>query len=231
MKKVLICSGKGGVGKTTITIAVARLLAKSGFRVGILDVDIDTPNLPEFTGILDRDLDLSEDGIVPKETEDKIEIMSVGFMADTSLAVMWNGERRSMAIDQMINKVDWTCDVLVIDSPPGTTEELMTVISKFSPDAIVIVTTNHKASVADVKRTLAMIKILNSEDSIVGIVKNMSYYICTKCGEKMFLFDGDKDEVIDSMTIAEIPFVRSGDEFQKIDDYLEDAVTIISDRL
>lgn len=228
MKKILVCSGKGGVGKTTITISIAELLAKSGFKVGILDVDIDTPNLPEFTGIEDRDLDLSENGIVPKLTKDGIEIMSVGFMADTSLAVMWNGERRSMAIDQMINKVDWTCDVLVIDSPPGTTEELMTVISKFSPDVIVIVTTNHKASVADVKRTLAMIKLLNAESKVIGIIKNMVYYICAKCGEKTLLFDGDKDNEIDKKTIAEIPWVKDN---EKIDEYLENAVTIISDRL
>ncbi len=228
MKKVLITSGKGGVGKTTIAIAIAKLLAKSGFKVGILDVDIDCPNVPEFTGIEDRDLDLSENGIIPKVTEDGIEIMSVGFMADTSLAIMWNGERRSMAIDQMINKVDWTCDVLVIDSPPGTTEELMTVISKFNPDAIVVVTTNHKASVADVKRTLAMIRLLKAESKVVGIIKNMAYYICAKCGEKTFLFDGDKDREIDNMTIAEIPFIQDG---EKLDEYLEDAVTVISDRL
>ncbi len=228
MKKVLIASGKGGVGKTTITVAIAKMLAKSGFRVGILDIDIDTPNIPEFTSIEDRDLDLSENGIIPKLTEDGIEIMSVGFMADTSLAIMWNGERRSMAIDQMINNVDWTCDVLVIDSPPGTTEELMTVISKFSPDAIVIVSTNHKASVADVKRTLAMIKILKAENKVVGIVKNMVSILCAKCNEKILLFDGDSDEEIDKMTIAEIPWIKDG---ENIDGYLENAVTIISDRL
>lgn len=227
MKKVLVCSAKGGVGKSTITIAIAKLLAKSGFKVGILDVDVDCPNIPEYTGIEDRDLDLSENGIIPKLTEDGVEVMSTGFMADTNLVIMWNGERRSMAIDQMVNKVDWTCDVLVIDSPPGTTEELTTVISKFSPDAIVIVTTNHKASVADVKRTLAMMKILNSNSKVVGIVKNMSHIVCAKCGEKMLLFYGDKDEEIDKMTIAEIPWVKD-DEISK---YLEDAVTIISDRL
>lgn len=228
MKIVLVASGKGGVGKTTITIAIAKMLAKSGFRVGILDVDIDTPNIPEFTGIEDRDLDLSENGIIPKVTEDGIEIMSVGFMADTSLAIMWNGERRSMAIDQMINNVDWNCDVLVIDSPPGTTEELMTVISKFSPDAIVLITTNHKASVADVKRTLAMIRLLKAESKVVGIIKNMSYILCTKCNEKMLLFDGNNDEEIDKMTIAEIPWIKDN---EKPDEHLENAVTIISDRL
>ncbi len=228
MKKVLITSGKGGVGKTTIAIAIAKLLAKSGFKVGILDVDIDCPNVPEFTGIEDRDLDLSENGIIPKVTEDGIEIMSVGFMADTSLAIMWNGERRSMAIDQMINKVDWTCDVLVIDSPPGTTEELMTVISKFSPDVIVIVTTNHKASVADVKRTLAMIKLLNAESKVVGIIKNMTYILCPRCDEKIPLFDGDNDEEINKMVIAELPLIQNN---EKLDEYLEDVIIIVSDRL
>lgn len=205
MKKILVCSGKGGVGKTTISVVLSRILNDCGYKVGILDVDIDTPNVPEFMNVIDRDVCLSDIGIVPKNI-DGIEMMSVGLMADSGIAVMWGGDRRAMAIDQMINKVDWSCEALIIDSPPGTTDEVMTVIKKFNPDGIIIVTTNHKASIADVKRTLSMIKILESSKRVIGIVKNMTYITCAHCGNETTLFENGVDEEIDRLVIAELPY-------------------------
>lgn len=205
MKKILICSGKGGVGKSTISVAIARLLRDSGFRVGVLDVDVDCPNIPEMMNITERDLELSDTGIVPKIVDD-MEVMSIGLVASTDLAIMWDSNRRSMSIDQMVNKVDWNCDVLVIDSSPGTSDEVMTVIKKFNPDGIVIVTTNHKASIADVKRTLAMIDVLGARKKLIGIIKNMTYICCKKCGEKMKIFKSDKDDEIEKLVISDIPY-------------------------
>lgn len=226
MKKILIMSGKGGVGKTTISVAITRALAARGYKVGLLDVDIDTPNIPEAMNINEYDVELSESGIMPKFV-DGIEVMSVGFMADNSLAIMWNGDRRSMVIDQMVNRVDWTSEVLIIDSPPGTTEEVMTVINKFKPDGIILVATDDKATVSDVKRSLAMIRILKSSDKILGIVENCTHIIC-KCGEIHRLYSGFHDVEIDKLVIDEVPYilpVNSGDD--KIENYLDNTINKI----
>lgn len=224
MKKILVTSGKGGVGKSTITVNLARILSRSGFRVGILDIDIDCPNIPEFMGCEERNLELTDDGIKPKVV-DEIEVMSLGFMADTDLAIMWDGERRSMAVEQMLNRVDWTCDVLLIDSPPGTTDEVMTMITKFDPDVIVIVTTNHKASIADVKRTISMIKLLKSEDKILGIVRNLDHMRCPECDTIIPLFKGNIDAEIDELTIAQVPY----GEDERIQESLGDMIDKIID--
>lgn len=206
MKKFLVMSGKGGVGKTTVSVAITKALAFRGYNVGILDIDIDTPNLPEFMNINERDVELSETGIMPKYV-DGIEMMSVGFMADNDLAIMWDGNRRTMVIDQMINKVDWSCEVLIIDSPPGTTEEVMTVIKKYKPDGIIIVSTDEKATISDVKRTLAMVKLLGSSNKVLGIVKNGTYIICNNCGESIRLHDGTNDPDIDKLVLDEVPYI------------------------
>lgn len=224
MKKILVCSGKGGVGKTTISVAITKRLAMGGYKVGILDVDIDTPNLPEFMGISERDVELSDTGIMPKYV-DGIEMMSVGFMADSNLAIMWTGDRRTMVIDQMINKVDWTCEVLIIDSPPGTTEEVMSVIKKFKPDGIIIVSTDEKATISDVKRTLAMIKLLESSKKIIGIVMNGTYIMCN-CGEQLRLHSGETDKEIDKMIIDEIPYILPISN-EKVEDYIDTTINKI----
>lgn len=226
MKKFIVMSGKGGVGKTTISVAITRALALRGYSVGILDIDIDTPNVPEAMGINEHDVELSETGIIPKYI-DGIEMMSVGFMADNSLAIMWDGNRRTMVIDQMINKVDWNCEVLIIDSPPGTTEEVMYVIKKFKPDGIIIVSTDEKATISDVKRTLAMINLLNSSGKIIGIVKNGTHIICN-CGEKLQLHDGFNDPDIDKLIIDEVPYIlpinRGNTAEGTVENYLEKTV-------
>lgn len=226
MKKLVICSGKGGVGKTTLTVGIAKMLSSS-HQVGILDVDIDTPNLPEMMNVKERNVELSEEGIVPMIV-DGIEMMSVGLMLDADMAVMWTGDRRAMAIDQLINKVDWKCDVLVIDTPPGTTDEVMMVIKKFSPDGIIIVTTNHRASIADVRRTLTMIDLLGAKKKIVGIIKNMTYVLCAKCGEKNALFDDEEDENINKLVIAEVPYINTDNE---LNEYLIEAILKIEEVL
>lgn len=223
MKKILVASGKGGSGKTTISVAITKGLALRGYKVGILDIDIDTPNLPEFMGVIERDVELSDTGILPKYV-DGIEMMSVGFMADNTLAIMWGGDRRSMVIDQMINKVDWNCEVLIIDSPPGTTEEVMTVIKKFKPDGIIIVSTDEKATISDVKRTLAMIRILESSKKVIGIVKNGTYIKCM-CGEVLRLHSGADDTEVDRLVIDEVPYILPiNSEKEKVEDYLNETI-------
>lgn len=228
MRKILVLSGKGGVGKSTLTVALARAMKDCGHRVGVLDIDIDTPNIPEFMSIEKRDIELSDKGIVPKNVGG-IEVMSIGLVAEPEYAVMWGGERRVMAISQMLNKVEWTCDILFIDSPPGTTEEVRAVIEHFNPDGLIIITTNHRASLSDVKRTLSMIKLLKSSNKIIGIIKNMTCIIC-ECGKNMNLFEIDKngdDREIDSRVISEIPYIN--EYSNKIEDYLNQVVEKIEE--
>lgn len=226
MKKILVMSAKGGVGKTTISVAITRALASRGYEVGILDVDVDTPNVPEHMNVLDRDVELSDLGIMPKIV-DGIEMMSVGFMATNDLAIMWTGERRVMAIDQMITKVDWNCEVLIIDSPPGTTEEVMTVIKKFKPDGIIIVSTDEKGTISDVKRTLAMIRILESSKKVLGIVKNGTYITCG-CGEELRLHDGAYDIEIDKLVLDEVPYILPINcDNDKVENYLDNTIAKI----
>ena len=226
MKKILVCSGKGGVGKTTIAVSIARALAVRGYKIGILDIDIDTPNLPEFVGITERDIELSETGILPKYVED-IQMMSVGFVADNNLAIMWDSDRRTRVIDQLMTKVEWTCEVLIIDSPPGTTEEVMTIIKKFKPDGIIIVSTDEAATISDVKRTLAMIRILESNKKILGVVKNGTYIVC-KCGEELRLHSGASDPEIDKLVLDEIPYILPiNSDNEKVENYLEKTIAKI----
>ncbi len=223
MKKILVTSGKGGVGKTTIAVSIAKALAACGYKVGILDVDIDCPNLPEQMGITDRDIELSDEGILPKYVDD-IQLMSIGFLANADLAIMWDSNRKAMVINQLVNRVDWTCEVLIIDSPPGTTEEVMTVIKKFKPDGIVIVSTDDASTVSDVKRTLAMIRILESSKKILGIVKNGTCIKCV-CGEELRLHSGANDSEIDELTIDEVPYILPiNSDKEKIEDYLGETI-------
>ena len=224
MKKILVASGKGGSGKTTIAVAITKALASRGYKVGILDVDVDCPNLPEYMGITERDIELSDTGILPKFM-DGIELMSVGFLADNNLAIMWDSNRKAMVIDQLVNKVDWNCEVLIIDSPPGTTEEVMTVIKKFKPDGIVIISTDEKSAISDVKRTLAMIRILESSKKILGIVKNATYILCDNCDSELRLHSGASDPEIDRLIIDEVPYILPiNSETDKVENYLEKTI-------
>lgn len=221
MIKVLINSGKGGVGKTTIAIGIAKEIQKLGIKVGILDLDINCPNIPEFMNI-DRNVILSETGIEPRDING-IEVMSVGLFINTDIAVMWSGDRRSMAIEQLINKVNWTCDVLIIDSPPGTGEEITTIIKSFTPDAIFLVTTGHKASISDIERTLTMIDVLDARDKFKGIIVNMSYIICAHCGEKNKLFNDGDLEHLNELILAKVPYCED------ISPYLEEVTSKIKE--
>jgi len=227
MKKILVMSSKGGTGKSTIAVAITKVLASRGYKMGILDVDIDCPNIPEYMSVTERDVELSETGIMPKFVGG-VELMSTGFMADTDLAIMWSEDRRSMVIDQMISKVDWTCEILIIDSPPGTTGEVTTIIKKYKPDGIILVSTDQKATISDIKRALAMIKILESKNKILGVIKNGTYCVCPECKEELRLHEGTNNSEIDKLVLDEIPYILPANtENEKIEDYLDNTIAKI----
>lgn len=202
MKVIVVSSGKGGVGKTTISMKIAYELKERGHNVGLMDVDIDTPNLAEFIG---QRPEFGVDSTVNPVIVDGIEMASIGFMIDDSMCVTWDGERRSSVIDDLFNGIAWTCDVLVVDTPPGTTEEMKHIISNYTPDGVVVVTTLHPASITDVKRTLTLMKMLNA--NVLGVVNNMSYLECPCCNAPINIFGTDFPlEIMGVGMIASIPF-------------------------
>ena len=230
MKLVVVSSGKGGVGKTTVSIMVARELKKRGVKVGLLDVDIDTPNLTEFISNDGERHEFEVDQRVKPVVVDGIEMASIGFMVDDKMCIAWDGDVRASTIDDLMFGVEWTCDVLVVDTPPGTSEELKHLISAYKPECVLVITTLHEASITDIRRTITLLKLLDA--NITGIVTNMSIFECASCGESTYLF-GDKPltHIDDVEVIAELPFTVFGDtnpkrveEMMKIGDHVMEVI-------
>jgi len=186
--KIFIMSGKGGVGKSSLSVNLAAALAASGQRVGLLDVDIHGPSVPRMLG-LSGSLEASRGKTIsPKRYNERLAVVSMeSLLRDPDQAVLWRGPMKTTAIRQFIADVDWgELDFLVIDSPPGTGDEHMTVL-KTVPDALcVVVTTPQEVSLADVRKTLNFLQY--AQANILGVVENMSGLICPHCGGEIELF-------------------------------------------
>jgi len=186
--KVFVMSGKGGVGKSSIAVNIAAALAGMGLRVGLLDVDIHGPSVPRLLN-LKGPLE-SERGklLKPKKYNDNLAVVSMdSLLEDQNQAVLWRGPMKHSAIRQFISDVDWgDLDFLVIDSPPGTGDEHMTVL-KTIPDALcVIVTTPQEISLADVRKAINFLQY--AQANVLGVVENMSGLVCPHCGGSISLF-------------------------------------------
>ncbi len=187
--KLLVLSGKGGVGKSTVAANLAVALAMEGKKVGLLDVDVHGPSIPKLMGIEKSRLGGAGQVIFPVETSDKLKVMSIGFMLpEATDAVIWRGPLKFNAIRQFLKDVAWgRLDYLVIDSPPGTGDEPLSVAQLVgSPAGAVIVTTPQDVAIADVRRCVSFCNKLSLP--VVGIVENMSGFVCPKCGERIDLF-------------------------------------------
>lgn len=186
--RVLVFSGKGGVGKSTVAANLALALAKKGKNVGLLDVDIHGPNLPKMLGVEGRSLDVSSQGIKPVRISDNLHLVSMSFLLqDPDLPVIWRGPMKMKAIEQFLGDVDWgELDWLIIDSPPGTGDEPLSVAQLIPATGAVIVTTPQEVSLMDSKKAVAFARQLNL--NILGIVENMSGMSCPHCGQKIDLF-------------------------------------------
>lgn len=186
--KLFVMSGKGGVGKSSIAVNLAAALAKKGHRVGILDVDLHGPSVPRMLG-LSGNLEVSAKGEVqPKAAGDNLFVVSMeSLLKDPDQAVLWRGPMKTSAIRQFIGEVQWgELDYLVIDSPPGTGDEHMTVLRTI-PDALcVVVTTPQEVSLADVRKALNFLQYAKA--NILGLVENMSGLICPHCAKEIALF-------------------------------------------
>lgn len=187
--KIMVMSGKGGVGKSTVSVNMAVGLSLENFYVGLLDVDIHGPNVPKMLGIERGELQRRSDGTVgPVYYSPNLKFMSVEpLLPKKDSAVMWRGPLKMSAIRQFIYDIEWgKLDYLVIDSPPGTGDEPMT-IAQMIPDAYaVVVTTPQEVSLLDVKKSITFCKQVGMP--ILGIVENMSGMICPHCGKAIDVF-------------------------------------------
>ncbi|MGD2109303.1 MAG: P-loop NTPase [Phycisphaerae bacterium] len=218
--KLLVLSGKGGVGKSTVAANLAVSLAQAGKAVGLLDIDIHGPSIPKLLGLEGRQIRGSDDAMLPVRVNDNLAVMSMGFLVgNEKTPVIWRGPMKHGVIRQFLEDVAWgELDYLVVDSPPGTGDEPMSIAQLVgSPAGAVIVTTPQDVAIADVRRCVSFCNTLSLP--VVGIVENMSGYVCPKCGEKIDLFKSGGGKVLAEVTgvpfLGDIPIdpqiVTSGD--------------------
>ncbi len=183
---IAVASGKGGVGKSTVAVNIAVALAKDGARVGLVDADVYGPSIPLMMGITGRP-QVRNQRLQPMENWG-VKVMSIGFLVDPMQAVIWRGPMASGAVKQFMSDVDWgELDYLIFDLPPGTGDIQLTLVQTIPLTGAVIVTTPQDISLADARKGFKMFEKVNVP--ILGIVENMSYFICTHCGQREEIFD------------------------------------------
>lgn len=182
---VAVASGKGGVGKSTVSANLAIRLAQLGARVGLLDADIYGPSVPTMFGISRRP---STDGQTVQPFEKYgIKLMSLGFMVEIDTPVIWRGPMVMKALEQLLGQVEWgALDYLIVDMPPGTGDAQLTLTQRVPLSAAVIVTTPQDVALIDARKGLAMFRKVNVP--VVGIIENMSGFACPNCGEVTHIF-------------------------------------------
>ncbi len=185
-RRIAVMSGKGGVGKTTVSVNIAAELAKRGYSVGILDTDLTGPNVPKALGLIDVPIYATNEGIIPAEGPLKMKVMSLGLMVRDGDPVIWRGPLKAKAIQEFVENVNWgDLDYLVVDLPPGTGDEPLSVMQLIPLHGVVLVTTPQEVALMDVRRALHMVRKM--EYKPLGIVENMSYFVCPG-GEKVRIF-------------------------------------------
>jgi ATP-binding protein involved in chromosome partitioning len=186
--KILVLSGKGGVGKSTVAVNLAVSLTIAGKRTGLLDVDIHGPSIPKMLALVNRPVQIANQSLIPLEI-DGLKVMSIAFLLpDQRDAVIWRGPMKMEMIRQFLTIVDWgDLDFLIIDSPPGTGDEPLSICQLVEkPDGAIIVTTPQEVALDDVRKSISFCNKLNMP--VLGVIENMSGFICPKCGEETRIF-------------------------------------------
>jgi Mrp family chromosome partitioning ATPase len=217
---IIVLSGKGGVGKSTVSVNLAMSLAMRDLKVGIMDVDIHGPNVPKMLGVEREQILVENKTLIPVTAPNNLKVMSMAFLLPgDDVPVAWRGPVKMGAIRQFIEEVEWgNLDYLIVDMPPGTGDEALSIIQLIpKADGFIIVTTPQDVALLDSRRSLVF--AAQSGMPILGIVENMSGFVCPHCHEKVDIFgSGGGERTAKEM---EVPFlgriplepdvVRSGD--------------------
>jgi ATP-binding protein involved in chromosome partitioning len=217
--KIFVLSGKGGVGKSSISANLAASLSKKGYKTGLMDVDVHGPSIAHMLGLTEL-LDISDNKLlIPKQINGNLKVVSVqALMQDKDQAIIWRGPAKTGMIRQFVSSVDWgELDFLIIDAPPGTGDEPLTVVQTI-PEALgIIVTTPQEVALADIRKSISFCKTVHLKT--LGIVENMAGFKCPHCNEPIDLFSsggGEKTAKSQGLKfLGSIPFdtdvVISGD--------------------
>jgi ATP-binding protein involved in chromosome partitioning len=183
---IAVASGKGGVGKSTTAVNLALGLRDLGLKVGVLDADIYGPSLPKLLAIKEKPTTIGGTRLKPISRYG-LTVMSIGFLIEEETPMIWRGPMVMSAITQMLREVEWgTLDVMVVDMPPGTGDAQLTMAQQVPLKGAVIVSTPQDLALIDARRGVAMFKRVNVP--VLGVVENMSYFLCPKCGERSDIF-------------------------------------------
>ncbi|GFE63542.1 Mrp/NBP35 family ATP-binding protein [Litoreibacter roseus] len=204
---VAIASGKGGVGKSTLSSNLAIALARQGRRVGLLDADIHGPSQPRMMGVSGKPASPDGKTILPLHGHG-VTVMSIGLMMDPDKAVVWRGPMLMGALQQMLGQVAWgDLDILLVDLPPGTGDVQLTLCQKTQMTGAIVVSTPQDVALLDARKALDMFDTLNTP--VLGLVENMSMYVCPDCGREAHIFGhgGVRDEAkrLNLPFLGEIP--------------------------
>lgn len=217
--KIFVLSGKGGVGKSSVSANLAASLSKQGYKTGLMDVDVHGPSIAQMLGLTEL-LDISENQmLMPKQVNENLKVVSVqALMQDKDQAIIWRGPAKTGMIRQFVSSVDWgELDFLIIDAPPGTGDEPLTVVQTI-PEALgVIVTTPQEVALADIRKSISFCKTVRLKT--LGIVENMAGFSCPHCHQHVDLFSsggGEKTAKASGLEfLGSLPFetkvVASGD--------------------
>jgi ATP-binding protein involved in chromosome partitioning len=220
---IAVGAGKGGVGKTTVSVNLALALAKCGSRVGILDGDIYGPNVPIMLGLNNSQLSTDGKQIVPAEAHG-IQVVSMGFLTGDDAPVIWRGPMLHGAIQQFFRDVAWTdLDYLIVDMPPGTGDVALSLSQTVPVAGAILVTTPQQVSLADTRRAIRMYQKLNIPP--IGVVENMSYYACPNCHHEAEIFGHGGGEALAAS--MEVPFLGRLPVYQPIREGSDTGVPLI----
>lgn len=217
---IIVLSGKGGVGKSTVSVNLAASLAMRGKKTGIMDLDMHGPNVPKMLGVDNEQIIAENDKLIPVTAPDNIKVMSLAFLLpDKDVPVAWRGPVKMGAIRQFIEEVEWgNLDYLIVDMPPGTGDEALSIIQLIpKADGFIIVTTPQDVALLDSRKSLVF--AAQAEMPIIGIVENMSGFVCPHCNEVVNIFGSGGGErtakEMDVQFLGRIPLepgvVTSGD--------------------
>lgn len=202
--KVLVLSGKGGVGKSTVAVNLATGLAQEGYRVGLLDVDVHGPSVPVLMGMSGARVETIGERMLPAK-KNGVLVMSVGFMLSSQDdAVIWRGPMKTGVIKQFLQDVEWgELDYLIVDSPPGTGDEPLTIAQFLEDPQALIVTTPQQVAASDVRKSITFCNKIGIP--VLGVVENMSGFVCPHCGEVTAIFrSGGGKKTADDFSV---PFI------------------------